>query len=251
MNVLLMKTFLVAVIALIVSPAHIGRAQSQIVSDSNSFLLRLSTKVNTTDLNISYFMTGAFGGYGSYVRTRPNVREYVIETSYENKPAETLKIVIYCPGYGIELLDIPTLGAPSAKTASVELKPLPSVPLSGKIVPPEGRSHKDFKTEVVYLAYWVHEFFGIADGMVTAFKVASVDVTQDGAFSVAVPDFVHDPAVTSFKEIGALWLTARDSKTGAVAYTLESAERPGRDAKVEIAPKYGQLLLYAKPSRRP
>lgn len=248
LDALFMKTFLVAVIALATLTAHIGRAQTQRVSDSHSFLLRLPTTVDTTDLQVSYFMTGAFGGYGGFVRTKPNVRDYVIETSYENKPAKTLKIIIYCPGYGIESLNIPSLADLSAESASVELKPHSSVRLSGKIVLPEGSGRKDFKIEAMYLAYWGHEFFGIYDGPVTTFKIASADVTPDGSFSIAVPDFARDPVVASFKEKGVLRLRAREPKTGNVAYRLERAERPGRDAEFEIAAKCDELLLYAKPT---
>lgn len=246
---LYMKTFSVAVIMLALVPAYIGRAQAQIFSCSQSFLLRLPPTVDTTGLHISYFMTGAFGGYGGFVRTKPNVHDYVIDTSHENKLAETLKLIIYCPGYGIELLNILSLADLSAKSAFVELKPLPSVQLSGKIVLPEGSARKDFKIEVFYLAYWGHEFFGIADGLVTTFKLASADVSRDGSFSVAVPDFARDSAVASFKEKGALILKTRESKTGNFAYTLESSEFPGRSAGFEIATKYNELLLYAKPYR--
>jgi hypothetical protein len=242
-----MKSLFVVVIMLAVLPTNIGRAQAQSFSGSQSFLLRLPPTVDTTGLHISYFMTGAFGGYGGFVRTRPNVHDYVIDTSYENKPAGTLKIIVYCPGYGIESLNIPSLSDPSANSASVELKPLPTVHLSGKIVTPEGGARKDFKIEVIYLAYWAHEFFGIADGPVTTFKIASADAPQDGSFTVAIPDFTRDPALASIKEKGVLWLKARESKTGNFAYTLESAEHPGRDAEVAIATKYGELLLYAKP----
>ena len=67
------------------------------------------------------------------------------------------------------------------------------------------------------------------------------------AFSVAVPDFARGPAITSFERKGILALTARESKTGNVAYTLERAERPNGDAEFEIATEYKELLLYAKP----
>jgi hypothetical protein len=244
-----MKSFFVAVIMLVVLPAHIGRAQAHSISGNHSFLLRLPPTVDTSGLHISYFLTGAFGGYGSFVRTEPGVHDYAIDTSYENKPAETLKIIIYCPGYGIELLNIPSLSDISARSVSVELKPLPSVQLSGKIVAPEGSDLMDFKIEVYYLAYWGHEFFRITDGFVTTFKLVSTDVPRDGSFSVAVPDFTRDSAVASFKEKGALMLSARESNTGNFAYTLESAESPGRGAEFEIATKYNELLLYAKPYR--
>src|SRR5262245_47609229 len=174
------KYFWFAIIALAFLPVYIGRAQAQRIPDSHSFLLRLSPSIDTTALNISYYMTGSFGGFGGFVRTKPNVRDYVIETSYENRPAQTLKIIIYCPGYGLKLIDVSSLADSSSRSASVELEPLPSISLSGKIVSPEGRNRKYFKMDVEYLAFWVHEFFGIADGMVASFKVASADVKQDG-----------------------------------------------------------------------
>jgi hypothetical protein len=247
LNGLLVKTLFVAVIALVVLPAHMGHAQTQVVSNSPSFLIRLPTRVDTSALRINYHMTGAFGGYGGFVRTKPNLHAYAIDTSYESKPAETLKIIVHCPGYGMELINVPSLADSSANGAPVELKPLPSVHLSGRIVTPEGAALKDFKIEVFYSAYWELEFFRIGDGPVSAFKLASADVSRDGSFSVAVPDFTRDPAIASFKEKGAIGLRAHDPKTGNFAYRLESAERPGIDAEFEIATKYNELLLYAKP----
>jgi hypothetical protein len=244
-----MKTFFVAVIMLAVLPAHIGRAQGQSFSGNHSFLLRLPQTVDTTGLHINYFMTGAFGGFGSFVRTKPNVHDYVIDASYENKPAKTLKIIVYCPGYSMELINVASLADSSDNGASVELKPLPSVQLSGKIALSEGSVRKDYNLEVLYVAYWGHEFFGIIDGAVATFKLASADVSEDGSFSVSIPDFARDSAVASFKEKGVLMLIAREPKTGNFAYTLESAERPGIDAEFEIATKYDELLLYAKPYR--
>jgi hypothetical protein len=72
-------------------------------------------------------------------------------------------------------------------------------------------------------------------------------VSRDGSFSVAVPDFTRDPAIAPFMEKGAIGLRARDPKTGNFAYRLEGAERPGIEAEFEIATKYNELLLYAKP----
>jgi hypothetical protein len=242
-----MKTFFVAVILLGLLPAYRGRAQAQNFTGGQSFLLLLPPAVDTTGLHISYFITGDFGGFGNFVRTKPNLHGYVIGTSHENKPASTLKIIVYCPGYGIELLNLPSLSDLSNMSSSVELKPLPTVHLSGKIVTPEGGARRDFKIEVIYFAYWGHEFFGIGDGIVTTFKLASADVKQDGSFSTAVPDFARDPAIASFREKGVIQLRALDPKTGNFAYRLEDAENLGREAELEIATKYNELLLYAKP----
>jgi hypothetical protein len=242
-----MKTFFVAVILLAVMPAYIRRAQAQSFSGGQSFLLRLPSAVDTTGFHISYFMTGDFGGFGGFVRTKPNLHGYVIDTSYENKPASTLKIIVYCPGYGIELLNLPSLSDLSDMSSSVRLKPLPTAHLSGKIVTPEGDALKDFKIEVIYWAHWKLEFFGIGDGAVSPFKLASADVSRDGSFSVAIPDFTRDPAIAPFMEKGMIGLRARDPRTGNLAYRLESAQRPGIDAELEVSTKYNELLLYAKP----
>jgi hypothetical protein len=242
-----MKTFFVPVIMLAVLPAYVGRAQAQNLSGSQSFLLRLPTKVNITGLQFSYFMTGDFGEVFNSVIAKPTVHDYEIDTSYKNKPARTLKIIIYCQGYGIELLDIPSLTDLSAKSASVELKPLPSIRLTGKIVAPERNARKNFKIEVLYVVNWIREFFGSAIGFRDTFKLASVGASRDGSFSVVVPDFARDPAIASFKRKGAIEFIARDTKTGKFAYRLESAERPGRNAEFEIATKYDEALLYAKP----
>jgi hypothetical protein len=242
-----MKTLFVTVILLAVLPAYIRRAQAQSFSGGQSFLLRLPTTVDTTGLHISYFMTGDFGGYGGFVRTKPKLHGYAIDTSRENKPARTLKIIVYCPGYGIELLNLPSLSDLSDMSSSVKLKTLPTVHLSGKIVTPEGSALKDFKIEAIYWANWKLEFFGIVDGAISPFKIASADVSRDGSFSVAVPDFSRDPAIAPFMEKGVIGLRACDPKTGNFVYRLESAERPGIDAEFEIATKYDELLLYAKP----
>jgi hypothetical protein len=48
-------------------------------------------------------------------------------------------------------------------------------------------------------------------------------------------------------EKGMIGLRARDPRTGNLAYRLESAQRPGIDAELEVSTKYNELLLYAKP----
>src|SRR5437870_3582717 len=45
----------------------------------------------------------------------------------------------------------------------------------------------------VYLAGWAHEFFGILDGPVSSFAVASTPLASDGSFALTLPDLLHDP----------------------------------------------------------
>ncbi|MFZ2639986.1 MAG: hypothetical protein WA117_03280 [Verrucomicrobiia bacterium] len=239
-------------------------------SGDYTFRIRLPQSVDTTGLSIEYVMTGPFGGVGKWVKTKPNVREYEIDASHEGKPAETLKSIVYCPGYGIALIQAPSLVNRAARNATVELKPLPSVRLQGKVVMPEGRGKADFEIVVWYLAPWSHRFFGIADGAVTQLLVASGDVEPDGSFTMLVPDFSRDPVVNSFRErekqtraareprtgnsyseTGSLTFTARERKTGNRPYELEKAESPGKWVEFGIDEKLpDRLILYAKPRKR-
>jgi hypothetical protein len=243
-----MRTFIIAVITASLFSVHVGQTQTNSPSDKQSFLVRFPTAVDTTNLSIRYYITGSFGGYGGFVRTKPKGWEYLIDTHYEGKPAESLKAIFYCPGYGVELLNIPTLNASSVRSANIDLKPLSSVPLSGRIILSAGASDTELTVEVVYLAYWSHEFYGIADGMVATFKLGDTSMSQDGYFSVLIPDLIRDPVISRFRDKGELELRMLESKTGNIPYALERSDLPDRRAELKIAEKYsGELTLYAKP----
>lgn len=67
-------------------------------------------------------------------------------------------------------------------------------------------------------------FFGIFDGAMPSFTVATSAVNADGSFSLRVPDLARDPVVTSFDERhlrGVLSLAVRESATGNFPYRLE------------------------------
>jgi hypothetical protein len=243
-----MRTFIIAVITFSLLTSHLWQAQTNRPSDKSSFLIRFPPTVDTTELSINYYLTGHFGGYGSFVRTKPKVWDYEIDTSYKGSLAESLKAIIYCPGYGVELLNIPRLDVSSGRNATVELKPLSWTHLSGRIMLPKGSNDTDFRVEVVYLAYWGHEFYGRADGIVVTFKVGSTSVSRDGYFSVMIPKFTRDPVISRFKDKGGFRLVAREPKTGNIPYTLEPSDHSGRGAELEIAEEYSsELTLYAKP----
>lgn len=232
-------------------------ALPQALSDDYTFRIRLPQSVDTTGLSIEYFMTGPFGGVGQWVKTKPDVREYEINASYEGKPAKTLKAIVYCPGYGIALIRASSLVNRAARNATVELKPLLSVRLQGRVIMPEGRGKADFGVEVWYLALWANRFFGVMDGPVTQLLVASGDVQPDGSFTMLVPDFSRDPVVNSFRrresysETGSLTFIARERKTGNRPYELEKAESPGKWVELGIDKKLPeQLILYARPQKR-
>ena len=63
------------------------------------------------------------------------------------------------------------------------------------------------------MAYWAHGFYGIADGLVTNFGLATVSPDANGRFQVELPYFSADGAASSPQRRASFWLMLRDSKT--------------------------------------
>ena len=76
------------------TPAH-GRVGGQ---EQAHFEIRLPLDLNSEQAQIRYFLTGAFGGYGSFVREERGKHAYRIATTVEGKPADALRAVVYAPG---------------------------------------------------------------------------------------------------------------------------------------------------------
>ena len=247
-----MRPYIIVVASLILFSSDAKPSRSQQPLNNQGFSLHFPRTIDTTSLEIRYFLGGEFGGYGGFVRTNPETWDYTIETSYEGKPARSLKAIVFCPGYEMKLLDIPSLDDSAAKSIDLELRPLKLIQLSGRVILPEADSKLSLRIDARYEAYWDHEFFGIADGFVSSFDLASTALSEDGSFSMMVPDFAHDPAVNSFKDRGAIQLTTRDPKTGNLTNWLERS-KSGDDAKlgvdIQSVEQYRELILYARPNR--
>lgn len=213
--------------------------------------LRFPRQADLTGLSIRYFLTGPFGGFGSFVRTDPNTREYAIDTFHDGRPATTLKAIIYCPGYRIVLLTDRRVAARSDVVVPVDLEPLGWVPLSGRLVSAPSRlpAWQDLRIEVQYMAYWSHTFYGITDGIVESFKVATTGVASDGSFTLSVPDFAADPVEAKFGS-GVLRLVLREADSGNIPYSLGEVDGPGRELSFPIAPEYPRELLLVGLSRQ-
>ena len=119
------------------------------------------------------------------------------------------------------------------RTCRIALEPLEQVQLTGRwAAPPPDVAELDL--EVVYLAMWTHEFFGIMDGPVTSLRVGSGQVRRDGTFVLQIPDFSRDPVVNAYQTKGELRLHARERKTGNLPYSLEDFFTPGRSIAIPL-----------------
>src|SRR5262245_25436456 len=104
-----MRACIIAAMALVLFGGNAGHVKTPRPAESHLFFLHFPRTIDTTSLSIGYFLSGPFGAYGSFVRTQANTWDYPIETSYENKPARTLKVIVFCPGYQVKLLTVPSL----------------------------------------------------------------------------------------------------------------------------------------------
>jgi hypothetical protein len=125
---------------------------------------------------------------------------------------------------------------------SISLEPLGSIPLAGRVT---GASPGPLEIEVKYLARWGHKFFGINDGIIASFRVASTELGSDGTFTTSVPDLANDPVVSRYNEAerGVFRLRAREPQTGNIAFSLETKDgQPGMG--VPIAKAYAGELQF-------
>ena len=243
-----MKACIMALTSLVLFGANADIANKQQPSDTHTFLLHFSGSIDTSSLSIGYFLGGPFGGYGGFVRTQANVWDYAIETSYEGKPARTLKAIVFCHGYKVKLLEIASLDD-SEGFANIDLEPLGWVRLSGRVIPPPSPGDAGLIIKATYMADWSHQFYGIIDGPVSSFEVASATLSENGFFSMMVPDLAHDPTINSFKWHGAIEMVAGEPKTGNIVYLLERAIESVGDNRTQLAEKYKGLILYSRSNR--
>lgn len=234
------SVFLAGLAAVGLSVALYG---SQRESVERAVRLRFPEGPDLSGLSIQYFLVGPFGGFGSFVRTSADVREYAIDTWSEGQQASTLKVIFYCRGYRLVLMNEAALAERRVGTVSIGLEPLGSLPLSGRLIAVPAPTN--LKIEAVYLASWAHKFFGIADGMVPSFTVDTTTVAADGSFTLRVPDFAHDPVVTSFDEgpwRGEIRLVAREIGSGNTPFQLEEVQQVDQPFGLSIAARYPQDL---------
>ena len=220
------------------------QAREQAAVGALPFHIRLPRAVDTTNLSIRYSVTGAFGGYSSFIRTKAGVWDYEVDTSYEGQPANTLKVIIYCVGYQVETLNFPSLAALKERSVDLQLKPLATVPFFGRVLLPAHLSGDEIRVEVSHSAFWECEFFDLMDCLVASFKITSVELTEGGRFNVALPDFAHDPIVGSFSKPGDFTFRAFEGKSGKFLFELDPKENSKRHGRIPIANWYADEQVF-------
>lgn len=183
-------------------------------------------------VEIHWFLTGPFGGggQGELQHSRGSHDFFIPEGK-----AKTLKAIVYCPGYDFATISEPSVVSSTHK-ASVTMKPLSMIHLSGQILAYKPVADKDPVVCIDYLAPWGMKFFGYADGAVPEFKVAVVPLLPDGSFSAEIPDFSRVPFdARSGPEAPDLQIFVRSKKSGNIMLWLSpnTDATPGSELKIK------------------
>lgn len=124
------------------------------------------------------------------METKRDQREYRITLAVDGNVADTVKAIAFMPGCRIVTLSVPVTAADL--TQELKCVPVKNVKLHGWVSPYTQEQVNEGQITVSYMAYWAHQFFGIADGMVTMFNIGTARMDASGAFELDLPDLSAD-----------------------------------------------------------
>ncbi len=230
--------FIILVILLIpVCPA-------QSVSNDEIFTLSVAAPTSAKDVQVRYFFTGSFGGYGSSIAEMIPTNKIVIKTGVEGQSAKTLKLIAYAPGCQFVTLAVDDLGS-SDRQGEFQCQKLDTVPLRGRLDILDF-PQQNLQVEALYECGWAMTFFGIQDGAVSPLSLGKAAVASDGTFTIEVPDFVNDPSWPNVSGEAGLMFALSDAKTGNRLATLTSLSDLKRNGVVPVASSYPELAFAVK-----
>ncbi len=209
---------------------------------AESFTIRSAATTDRTE--VRYFLTGAFGGYGSYVRDPDNDGAYRIPLEQEGKPAKSLKEILYAPSCQFGILSVDLL-SDLTRSASFECRQLPTITVQGRIsLSPSGDGPLD--VTINYIASWGHGFFGIGDGAVQSFSIGRAPLNADGRFQIQIPDFSKDRVTNQMKDAFLLVQVERHPNGGIVEQVVPSADMQYQKIGLKILPRYNTEIEFSK-----
>jgi hypothetical protein len=218
-----------------------GRGQEE---ESAPYEIRLLPEIRSEQVQAKYCLGGPFGVHEEFVKAETERNSYLIGTSVNHQAAETLKVILYAPGCQIVTIAVPSLSG-SEKGADVSCEDLPPITFNGRVELPEPLRSRHYEVEITYMAYWAHEFFGIADGVVTTFHLGQVTPDEGGAFQVLLPNFTKDAVTESFHRNAGLQFIAREPDTGNIVSFLVPTNEEGKNLRdLPLKPKYHTPVVF-------
>lgn len=208
--------------------------------------LVIPADVSSEKIEISYFMSGPFGGYGGSLPQEPNLHTLIVNASVDAVAAKRIRIIAYVPGCEFTTFDIELAGAATVERR-LNCRRLPTVALSGQVGRELVPAGKSADVEIVYIANWAHPFFGVTDGMVPMFHVAAAVPDGSGRFRANLPDLLKDPVVSSVgngRSPGGFQLLLRDKESGNILGFLQPTEYESPENYLLPKSEYRNPILF-------
>jgi hypothetical protein len=215
-----------------------------IKSSEPVFFLHINQPVDPEFTAISYLVKGekAGAGYGRWETSGLSLKMTAeqdipigLTLPQNEQRATALKAVVFCRGYRLAFVNVPSLARVPSKRTVVDLVPLDSVALAGRVDLPEGENPDDLRLEVHYditllaMSYF-EQMEGISGG---GMKVAATMLAANGSFTATVPDFANDPALKGY---------------GRLHFGIRSmTQRQGVSKRPEIRPRDGIPVASSYP----
>jgi len=236
---------LLIVLTLVVNLAAAANLYGQEKTRQKPYILELSGGCYPHETSIEYFITGAFGGYVSFVKTDPRFFRYEIPTVRDGKPARSMKIMVRSARCRTVTIDIPEVEE-GGRLVRARLRRSRGLELRGKIVSPEVLSLKDARITVEYWADWKCEFIGVSDCLIGPIRIDAVDLKRDGRFRLRVPDQLSDPALAPFLNKGSFRFFIRERYTGRVLFDLRPLD--GSSPSITVSQDYPSEMDFVAES---
>ena len=201
--------------------------------------LSLPAGIPSETVQIHYMMSGSFGGNGGSVLPAPNQLTYIIEVPADGETPTDIRIMVYAPGCRIVVFQL-KVAADTAEERKIACERLPTIKLSGQIVPEEFAQSGHAQLVIRYVAPWANHFLGIKDGLLTEFSLATASPSDQGWFEVEMPDFSGEQESDSSRKEAALHLELwQSSSTDRGAIDLSPAQ-----PEFAVFPHFLKILPY-------
>lgn len=166
---------------------------------SPSVTIHVNQPCDSTTLTAEAVLTGSFGWNqivavrGTPVSAAP--QDISFPTANNGQTATGAVVIVYCRGYRLGVLRVPSF-ADATSPRAIDLVPLGTLPLRGRVTPPQPEPAGftlGLSVDITDIVLQLVGHTGGYRGPAHMIPIVETAVKPDGTFEVTVPDFKQDP----------------------------------------------------------
>jgi len=193
--------------------AGIGFSQPEVMPRNPSHIIEITLPrdVASETVLIRYALEG--DDFGGWVESRQGASSYSISAILGGLPAG-IRGIIYASGCAVRTFDI-SPGPSTYDRYPFSCQPLAPLRIGGTVARMDRLYGREITLQAKYVARWAQRFLRIDESLLTTIPVGEpTDLSRDGKFQLAVPDFAADPIAGAPDHDGEIEIWARDKSTG-------------------------------------